>query len=211
MPIPSEPPGATNGWIQRKIWQFMDWCEETQAVPNTNDFDVSENPKGRYFSLKPSAVQSIVASNIFRLQLIDASTATVPKVRVRLGDMAGGVADAGMTDPGDSPPFIITLPSTNGWYYIYEDVELAYSDTDGTWSTTGRSISSGSSVPSDTVSGTLPSPVTGHAYIEIGTAEVVSSSGGHIVGSIPPQSVSGDQWVARTGDSTTATHTNGLI
>jgi len=205
MPIPSDPPEPFFGWPKKwKDWLFelLDWLLRTQCVPSKVDFEVNEDPNGRRFKLRKSAVQAIVNDTPFRLQIINASENGVGKVRIRLGKIANIVAISSMTDPGDDPPYIKTFGSTVGWKYLYADLTVSYSSTDGIWSATACTISQSTSMPANTAT---------HIYIEIGQVLLSSATGGYAITEIPPQSVTGDQWVARTGSDTVYVDAHGAV
>ncbi len=153
-----------------------------------------------WLDLSP-AFNVISASTPFRLQIINATAAGVAKVRVRLGKIAGFIADSSMIDPSDSPPFFLTLPGVAQWNYVYCKVTVGYSA--GVWASSVCEIESATSIPANDAT---------KFYVEIGTVEVeANGTGGWRVKKIPDQSVKGDQWAVRVGDSTATNGTNGRI
>ena len=145
-----------------------------------------------------------------RLSVVNASTTsggvTTPKVRVYLGFVAGIKADAGMTDPSDSPAYTLTLTSAAATKYIICTVTVGYNSTTGIWSASACSIGSGSTVPAPTTS--APYII----YIPLAIVQVVAiATGFTVTTSAAGQIVSGDQWVARTGNATTYVDANGVI
>ncbi len=136
-----------------------------------------------------------------RLQLIPASVSGIAKARVSLGKVAGRKADSSMVDPSDSPNFVVTFGSS-GVKRVYCDVTVAYDSSTGEWASSACTISNGSSVPANTAT---------HIYVEIGSVNVVVVSGGLAANVITPQPLSGDQWVARTGNASTYVDAHGLV
>ena len=142
-----------------------------------------------------------------RLSVVNASTTsggvTTPKVRVYLGFVGGQKADSTMVDPSDSPPFILPLPSAAATKYIICAVTVGYNSTTGIWSASACSIGSASTVPANTA--TL-------IYVPLAIVTVVAiATGFTVTTSAAGQIVSGDQWVARTGNATTYVDANGVI
>ncbi len=149
-------------------------------------------------TLDLSLLKFATTSAAGRLQLSSANTATVPKIRVTLGYVAGQIADAGMTDPTDSPPFLLTLASAVDTKYIYCAVTMAYDVDTGIWARdpgTPNAIGASSLPPAS-----RPNTAT-IIYVYLGTVAVtanVAPATGYAA-SIINQVVSGDQGVARHG------------
>jgi len=178
------------------------WCKRRQILPAVSDFEFSETPQGISLSLRASTVQAITRATSHRLQIINASEGGVGKVRVRLGKIANIKAISDMVDPGDDPPYIRTFGSTAGWKYLYADLTVSYSTTDGIWSATACTISQSTSLPANTAT---------HIYIEIGQVKLEAVTGGYAITEIAPQSVTGDQWCARTGSDTVYVDAHGSV
>jgi hypothetical protein len=204
MSFPDQPPEPDFSWPPKWedwMWSFIEWCKARQPIPNPSDFDVSEAPFGVMFSLSQQGIAAIRATP-FRLQLVDASSGGTPKVRVRLGYVAGRKADTGMADPSDSPVFKLTLASALATKYIECKVTVAYDAGTGIWSSSACALQA--------VSSPTASAAT-HIYVQIGAVSVVSNgSGGYKVAPFTPQTVTGDQWVARIGNATTYVDANGI-
>lgn len=205
MAIPSDPPPPDFGW-PRKWWMWlMDlllWVKSRQPVPSTNDFSVSEGSDGVRFRLNNKiSTQIAAAANLsYRLELISADAAGTPKVQIRLGYVGDEIADAGMTDPTDTPPFLLTLPSAADTYYIYCDVTMAYDASTTVWARD-------SGTPNEVNYSTTAPPRAGTAtlmHVYLGAVAVTSVSGGYQTAVLKPDPKnSGDRWVARVGDAST--------
>ena len=208
MSLPSEPNAPVNKWIARMCEPLRQWCKRRQPLPDMADFAVSETPDGVRFALRPETVQALAGAGLpYRNEIIDATTATEAKVRVRLGKCGGFVSGGtAMTDPTDSPVCLVTVGASAGWFYIYCQVTMAFDTVDGYWHSVApvaATMLSAAAVPADDAT---------HAYVEFGTVRVASNgTGGWRVAEIGPPSATGDQWVARTGGSTDTSHTNGRI
>ncbi len=184
------------------LWAHM-FVNTGGSARGTGKFVVSEERVVLDLSKLKIAVETT-----HRLQLIAANTATVPKIRVRLGYVAGAEADPAMTDPGDDPVFLLTLPNTAGTYYIYCDVTVAYDVDSGIWSRNGaNAINYNSNAPAG-----HPNTAT-KIYVYLGTVSVAANTAPAtgFAASVVNQVVSGDQGVARHGNSGTYSDYNWLI
>ena len=208
MAIPSQPPTPDFKWPAKWEdwqWDLIEWVKARQPYPDPADFDVSETPGGVFFSIADQAIaQAIATANLTRLSVVDASVGGTPRVRVYLGYVGGVIADPGMTDPGDSPAFKVTLPSTLGYYYICADLVLAYDDSSyGQWSVTSSAVADHVTVPAATAT---------TSSVKIALVKVISASGGGYEVSIDPvtgQIASGDQFFARMGGASSLNDSNG--
>ncbi len=197
MSFPSKPPTPDFKWPSKWEdwqWDFIEWCESRQPMPNQNDFDVDELPHGVGFSLKPSAVLRIAQAVIFPLQLVDASTGGDAIIRVRLGFLADLIADPAMTSPSDDPPYTTTLGSDDT-YVIRSKLTCSYDTNVGIWT-----IDDGEIVTELASSPTAPDATT--IYVDLGSATRVTDAGSSSV-SVISQNVSGNQGVSRTGNAGT--------
>lgn len=197
MAIPSDPPQPDFGW-PRKWWSWlMDlllWMKSKQPIPSKNDFSVSERANGTYFRLNYATVATAVAAlSAHRLQLLIATDGATVQYRVRLGKVAGVVADAGMTDPGDDPPFLKVMSSpADGVYVIYCKLAMTYSGN-GEWAPEPGDIFTG------TVGNPLPDNDDDWFYVEIGQ---LRCEGGEIVEILPAQAAKNDVAIGRRGNDT---------
>lgn len=185
MPFPSQPNAANNGWIQRMIQPFYDWCFRRQCIPDPNDFAVTEGADGIRFSILPEALSS---ASSHPLKLRDATAGGAALIRVVYGEVNGTEADSGMY-VGDDPAFTVTL-SANGVRIVYLDLTLSYSAP--LWSFTYCAISQAA---------TLPTATATHAYFKIGQAERESdgSGGFRVKGGTISQSIFGSVDTIRRG------------
>lgn len=142
------------------------------------------------------------------LQLVDATTGTPPvaTIRVRAGSIGGEKADSSMDLVDDDPVFSFSsgITGSAGTKYVYCTVTMEYDTATGIWSRdTG--------IPNEiSAAGSLPAATATTMTVQLGTVEVVSDSGGYSISSIT-QTVSGNQWIARTGSGTTYVDANGLL
>lgn len=163
---------------------------------NRKDFTVSGSPTGYQVSLLAS--KNGQSEPEFRLQLLNTSDnsdpmAPVASYRVRLGYVAGFIADSGMTDPGDDPIFEVTIPTPDdGWYVAYCKLLMTYLGG-GLWGVAAGTVFTGM------VDTPLPANDDGYIYIEIGQVRV---SSGLIVEIPTAQAARGDMAVLRRGSST---------
>ncbi len=128
-----------------------------------------------------------------RLQITNASDGPTVKYRVSLGKVAGQIADPGMEDPGDDPPFTKTMSSpSDGWYVIYCKLPMSYSG-EGNWTPAAGSIFTG------TVSAALPANSDDFFYAEIGQ---LRCEGGKIVEIPVAQAAKNDIVIGRSGNET---------
>jgi len=105
----------------------------------------------------------------------------------------------------DDPVFTVSVSGAVTTKYVYSAVTVEYDTATGIWSVdsgTDPEISVGTSVPANTAT---------VAYVQIGSVVVVSDGGGGYEISSIAQTVSGNQWLARTGNSGTYVDANGVI
>jgi len=198
--IPSLPPYWDIPAFKQFFDELYDWLYSTQAKAGFGLL-ASEDRDGRTLSLSKRDIVRAVAETPFRLQLLDATSGGVAKVRVRLGNVAGRKADASMTSITDDPVFTKTL-TANGNRIIQCKVTVAYDTATGVWSSTACAIEEVASLTANDAT---------HIYLELGNATRASNgSGGYAVTAVN-QVVSGDQWVARVGDGSTYVDYNGLV
>lgn len=192
-PLQGEPPKIDFKLPKKfKKWltAFRQFCIEIQPI---GPFVKKQTVKGRWINAagtEDEAASGAIAP--FRLQILNASASGVGKARVRLGKIAGKVADPGMTDPGDDPTYIITFGSSAGWKYIYAAVTVEYATDEGTWSATACAI---------THTATIPSNSATKIYVEIGQVKLEAVTGGYAITNII-QTAPGDMWVARISGET---------
>ncbi len=127
------------------------------------------------------AEEEVAATTVHPLQLIDATSGGVAKVRVRYGTVAEEIADAGMS-VGDDPAFEIAVATG----YVWVEFPVLYDADTGSWSKDGACvIDNGAALP--TATDTL-------AYKEIGSVVVTGTD----VTSIA-QNITGSQGWERCG------------
>ena len=140
------------------------WLKSTQAVPDQADFAVSEKPQGRYFSLRPEAVQAAVESSVWPLKITNATAGGVAIANIRYGTVAGRLAIASMPATG----YDLTLTAT-GVRYIYCEITWGYSAP--TWTSSACTLIEDASAAPKASTATKQ-------YLYIGKAERESDGAG---------------------------------
>ncbi len=141
------------------------WLKSTQALPDTNQFSVSETPNGRFFSLNPTAIQAAIGGEeSWPLKLTDATTGGDAIVNIAYGTVAGRLAISAMPIGG----YDLTLTATSV-RYIYCQVTWGYSAP--VWTSSACTLIEDSSAPPKASTSTLQ-------YVYIGQAERESDGGG---------------------------------
>ncbi len=162
MAFPGNPPDAENGWIQRKIQAFFNWCVSRQPIPDPNDFKIDERNNGVYFGLKPVAIQKPPPGPYTREFDIRA-----------VGDGSADIEVLDGTIMGKSPETPAPEAGTEKAFY-----RLTVADGDKVWIKLTRAgnnyassaVENGAAVPADD----LATQVT---YYEIGSVTVDTVAG----------------------------------
>ena len=191
-----------NGFLNKKYGEnIVDHCnlwhhvEIKLPTSDNGSAKVLVSEDKAIFDFTKTKFSTAANDPVFPLKAVNASTSTTNKIRIYLGFVGGFIADAGMTSPSDSPPYLKTVTATPGSYVFYAHLTVGYNSSVGIWSVSASTIAVGASVPSSDST---------NAYVLLANFTVGAS--GKITGISPM--VTGSQAYERIGNATTYTEKN---
>lgn len=129
--------------IKRYIERLCDWLKATQPVDGLG-MSMTQTPNGRVLNATGGGTSGGASARIYSFQVLDASTESTKKVRIRLGTVKSDGAlwiPTGMF-PGDTPPLIMDAVGTDGVVALKMTV-------DANGDTTAAEIYVGATQPAD--------------------------------------------------------------